>query len=133
MKLFLQEEKYAGVKLLDGSPYYLTLENIEKLNTERVINLLNRMEEHGQDRIQYINVVMDATFLEGADILEHMGYQLKSRFSEFERDLLTGSLNSNDASNMTYYSAKELGEKLFLNMWESCMKGSLKMLPLCTR
>ena len=122
-----ERELKAGVKLLDGRPYYLSLEGIEKLRDGEVIeSLLDRLDRAlKSNEVHQVSITLDRSFRRGSQLLKNKFYYLKSTTIEYYKKFQLGKMCANHNSSITYEQVGESKIDSFLSMWELCSKGSL--------
>ncbi|MBN8209207.1 GNAT family N-acetyltransferase [Bacillus sp. NTK071] len=130
MESFLtQSVRDAGVKLLDGRPYYLAVENVEKLETgDQIDHFINRLEELAlKEQVQHVTITIDSSFNRNFKQLKKKLYVVKKRSVEYFRDLSKENFSCNHNCNITFLSAEEVGIHTFLNLWKISMSSSLNV------
>ncbi|TKD68760.1 GNAT family N-acetyltransferase [Pseudalkalibacillus hwajinpoensis] len=125
--ILTQSERDAGVKLLDGRPYYLAVENLEKLEPDDELeHFIKRLEELAlKEQVQHVTITIDSSFDRNFQQLKKKLYILKSRSLEYINDLSMETLSYNYNCNITFLSADEVGVDVFLHMWEISMSSSM--------
>ncbi len=122
-----ESELKAGVKLLDGRPFYLSLEGVEKLKEEEVIeSLLDRLDSAlNSNEVNQVSVTLERFFTKGSQLLEKKYYFLQSTTIEYYKKIQLEKMVANYNRSITYEQADESRIDAFLSMWELCSKGSL--------
>lgn len=134
MKSFLtSKEREADVKLLDGRPYYLAVENVENLETNDDLDLfISRLEELAvKERVQHVTITIDSSSAHVQKLKKKL-YVIKSHSIEYSRALTLGKFTNNYNRTITFLSAEEVGITRFLDIWENVMSSSLNVSSLYT-
>lgn len=120
-------ELKAGVKLLDGRPFYLSLEGIEKLEEMDMIDsLLARLDQAIQsDEANHVSITLDRFCTQGIERLKKNFYFLQSTTLEYCKKFQLEKICTNHNSSITYEQVEKARIPYFLSMWELCSKGSL--------
>ncbi len=127
MSFFLtNQEIQLGIKLLDGRPYYLALENVENSKElDKLELLIDRLEYSlKEEEVHHLTITMDSSFTIGTHFLKNRSFKLKSQSIEFKRDLPMEDIEY-DYSSIMFRRAEDVGIETFLRIWESCMSDSL--------
>ena len=122
-----ESELKAGVKLLDGRPFYLSLEGIEKLKEDEDIeSLLKRLDMALKSHeVNQISITLDRFFTRGSQLLKNNYYFLQSTTIEYYKKFQLEKMGANYNRSITYEQVGESSIDSFLSMWELCSKGSL--------
>jgi GNAT superfamily N-acetyltransferase len=122
-----ESELTAGVKLLDGRPFYLSLEGIEKLKEDEVIeSLLDRLDiALKSNEVNQVSITLDRFFTSGRQLLKKKYYFLQSTTIEYYKKFQLEKMVTNYNRSITYERVGESRIDSFLSMWELCSKGSL--------
>ncbi|WP_226659530.1 GNAT family N-acetyltransferase [Pseudalkalibacillus hwajinpoensis] len=120
-------ELKAGVKLLDGRPFYLSLEGIEKLKeVDRVDSLLDRLDQAlASNEVHHVSITLDRFHTSGIQRLKNNSYFLRSTTLEYYKDFQLEKVCANHNCSITYEQIEEARINSFLTMWELCSRGSL--------
>lgn len=127
MKSFLtRKEREVDVKLLDGRPYYLAVENVEKLETNEDLDLfIRRLEELAlKEKVQHVTITIDSSSAHFQKLKKKL-YVIKSRSIEYSRVLPLEKFPDNYDRTITFLSAEEVGITRFLEVWKNAMSHSL--------
>ncbi|QHA90564.1 hypothetical protein [Bacillus sp. N1-1] len=122
-----ESELTAGVKLLDGRPFYLSLEGIEKLKEDEVIeSLLDRLDiALKSNEVNQVSITLDRFFTKGSQLLKKNFYFLQSTTIEYYKKFQLEKVGANYNRSITYEQVGESRIDSFLSIWGLCSKGSL--------
>ncbi|WP_273852441.1 GNAT family N-acetyltransferase [Guptibacillus spartinae] len=120
-------ELKAGVKLLDGRPFYLSLEGIDKLEEIAMVDsLLDRLDQALQSHeVNHVSITLNRFHTSGIQRLKNNFYFLQSTTLEYYKKFQLEKVCANHNSSITYEQMEEAKIHSFLSMWELCSKGSL--------
>ncbi len=122
-----EHEEQLGVKLLDGRPYYLSIEGVEKLKRSPEFDLLLDRLNVALDskEVHHCTVTVEASSELKIQVLENNFFALKSESIEYYKSFQMEKMHFNHNSSITYKLVDERDIKLFLEMWQACSEGSL--------